>query len=81
MVAKMHQHSDRYLRMQLALTHGEVRARREHRAIAAATKKADVRLATKLMREHILGAGRALIVFLENHRVEQIPVKPGRKSS
>jgi DNA-binding GntR family transcriptional regulator len=81
MVAKMHQHSDRYLRMQLALTHGEQRAKTEHRAIAAAARKADVRLATRLMREHILGAGRALVVFLENHRVVRVQGKPGRKSS
>src|SRR5262245_50800369 len=33
-VANLHRHSDRYLRMQLALTHGETRARHEHRAIA-----------------------------------------------
>ena len=68
MVSKLHQHSDRYLRMQLALTHGETRARDEHRAIAAAVRKADVRTATRLMREHILGAGRALVSFLEASR-------------
>jgi DNA-binding GntR family transcriptional regulator len=32
MVGKLHQQSDRYLRMQLALTHGETRAKDEHRA-------------------------------------------------
>jgi DNA-binding GntR family transcriptional regulator len=71
MVSKLHQQSDRYLRMQLALTHGESRARDEHRAIANAAKKGDVKLAAKLMREHILGAGRALVEFLEEHRNEQ----------
>jgi DNA-binding GntR family transcriptional regulator len=68
MVGKLHQQSDRYLRMQLALTHGETRAKDEHRAIAAAAKRADVRLAAKLMREHILGAGRVLLTFLEQQR-------------
>jgi len=63
-VQKLHQHSDRYLRMQLALTHGELRARHEHRAIAAAARKGDAARASRLLREHILGAGRALVSFL-----------------
>ncbi|MDB4913499.1 MAG: GntR domain protein [Gemmatimonadetes bacterium] len=65
---RLHQQSDRYLRMQLALTHGESRARQEHRAILAATKKRDAKAASGLMREHILGAGRALTSFLLEHR-------------
>jgi DNA-binding GntR family transcriptional regulator len=71
MVGKLHQQSDRYLRMQLALTHGETRAKDEHRAIAAAVKRSDARMAAKLMREHILGAGRVLLAFLEEQRGEQ----------
>jgi DNA-binding GntR family transcriptional regulator len=78
MVGKLHQQSDRYLRMQLALTHGESRAKDEHRAIAAAAKRADVRLATRLMREHILGAGRSLLTFLEAHRVEELKKARGQ---
>ena len=64
----LHQHSDRYMRMQLALTHGETRARQEHRAIAMAARRGDATLAARLMREHILGAGRSLATFLEKHR-------------
>ena len=67
-VHKLHQHSDRYLRMQLALTHGETRARHEHRAIAAAARKGDAVRAQRLLREHIIGAGRALVSFLEHER-------------
>ena len=67
-VAKLHQHSDRYLRMQLVLTHAEMRARDEHRAIAAAVRKGNAKLAVKLMRDHILGAGRALVSFVEKQR-------------
>jgi DNA-binding GntR family transcriptional regulator len=81
MVGKLHQQSDRYLRMQLALTHGENRAKDEHRAIAAAAKRADVRLATRLMREHILGAGRSLLTFLEAHRGEQMKKARGQAMS
>jgi DNA-binding GntR family transcriptional regulator len=67
-VQKLHQHSDRYLRMQLALTHGETRARHEHRAILVAVKKRDATKACRLLREHILGAGRSLATFVESTR-------------
>lgn len=77
-VSKLHQHSDRYLRMQLALTHGETRARKEHRSILAAAKKRDTRKAPQLMREHILGAGRSLLSFLEEHRGERAPRARGK---
>jgi DNA-binding GntR family transcriptional regulator len=70
-LSKLHQHADRYLRMQLALTHGESRARTEHRAIALAARKRDVRKASQLMRDHILDAGKTLVTFLEEHRGER----------
>jgi len=70
-VNNLHQHSDRYLRMQLALTHGESRARHEHRAIAAAAKKRDAAKASALLRDHILGAGRALVSFIDRERVQR----------
>jgi DNA-binding GntR family transcriptional regulator len=74
-VNNLHQHSDRYLRMQISLTHGETRARQEHRAIALAARKADATKAARLMRDHILGAGRALVKFLEDERTEKKPAK------
>lgn len=81
MVHKLHQHSDRYLRMQLALTHGETRARHEHRAIAVAARKGDAAKAQRLLREHILGAGRALVSFLERERAQRgqdVDARPAR---
>ena len=79
-VGKLHQHSDRYLRMQLSLTHGESRARSEHRAILAAVRKRDMVKAPTLMRAHILEAGRSLVSFLEAHRGAQPPrVRSGAK--
>ena len=63
-VQRLHQQSDRYLRMQLALTHGETRANKEHRAIAAAARAGDTKRACLLVRDHIAGAGRSLLVFL-----------------
>ena len=83
-VSRLHQHSDRYLRMQLALTHGETRARHEHRAIAAAARKGDAAKASRLLRDHILGAGRALVAFLEQERGQRgvtTESKPRRRSN
>jgi DNA-binding GntR family transcriptional regulator len=70
-VQRLHHQSDRYLRMQLALTHGEHRANEEHRAILEAARRHDVRKGAALVREHILGAGRALTSFLREHREGQ----------
>jgi DNA-binding GntR family transcriptional regulator len=82
-VSKLHHHSDRYLRMQLALTHGETRARQEHRAIASAARKRDAAKAEKLMRDHILGAGTALLAFLEREHEQRTKAAaaPSRRRS
>lgn len=65
---KLHQHSDRYFRMQVLLAHGGARANDEHRAIAAAVRKKDVKGASHLMRAHILGAGSSLLELLHVQR-------------
>jgi DNA-binding GntR family transcriptional regulator len=65
---KLHQHSDRYFRMQVLLAHGGMRANEEHRAIAAAVRNQDVKAATQLMRAHIIGAGNSLVALLEEQR-------------
>ena len=70
-VERLSHHADRYLRMQLALTHGESRANAEHRAIVAACRKRDARAAAKLMRSHILGAGESLVRFLTDYRASE----------
>jgi DNA-binding GntR family transcriptional regulator len=57
--------------MQLVLTHAEMRARDEHRAIADAARDGDATLGVTLMRDHILGAGRALVTFVEAQRNER----------
>jgi DNA-binding GntR family transcriptional regulator len=71
----LHNQSDRYTRMQLALTHGENRAIGEHRAIAAAARARDVAKATALLRDHILDAGGSLIAFLRVHRSKAAPLR------
>ena len=82
-VSRLHHHSDRYLRMQLALTHGETRARQEHRAIAAAARKRDAAKAERLMRAHILGAGSVLVAFLEREHAQRAKAAapPSRRRS
>lgn len=78
-VQRLHQQSDRYLRMQLALTHGESRASDEHRAILTAVRQHDVKRACHLMRQHILGAGAQLLEFLRAHRAAEA-VQGGRRA-
>ena len=65
---KLHQHSDRYFRMQVLLAKGGERANAEHRAIAAAVRAKDVESAGRLMRSHILGAGASLLALLQEQR-------------
>lgn len=67
-VERLHLHANRYARMQLALTHGESRARQEHRAILAAARKRTAGRACSLLAAHILGAGRSLVRFLRGER-------------
>jgi DNA-binding GntR family transcriptional regulator len=64
-VQNLHNQSDRYLRMQIALTHGEMRANEEHRAILRAVEEGDAPYARSLLDTHIRGAGRALLEFLK----------------
>ncbi|SUY29396.1 GntR family transcriptional regulator [Aminobacter aminovorans] len=59
---------DRYLRAQLTLTDGMNRARREHQGILDACIEGNADKAADLTRDHILGAGRALVTFLEETR-------------
>lgn len=67
---KLHQHSDRYFRMQVLLARGGERANEEHRAIAAAVCRKDITLACDLMHAHILGAGSSLVAWLQEQRSE-----------
>jgi DNA-binding GntR family transcriptional regulator len=68
LLQNLHNQSDRYTRLQLTLTHGEVRADEEHRAILDVVRNGEVQRACALLRSHILGAGRSLLEFLRVHR-------------
>ncbi|MBO6676681.1 MAG: GntR family transcriptional regulator [Rhizobiales bacterium] len=61
----------RYLRAQLVLTSGIERARREHAGILDAAINRDSAEAAARTRDHILGASRSLIEFLEVERAER----------
>ncbi len=60
--------SDRYMRLQLTLTEGQVRASGEHRAILEAARAREADRACELLVAHIIGAGDALLAFLREHR-------------
>jgi DNA-binding GntR family transcriptional regulator len=68
---------ERYQRAQLSLTDGRKRAAIEHLAILEACKRRDGEGAKQLVREHIAGAGRALVNFLQRQREEKERARPG----
>jgi DNA-binding GntR family transcriptional regulator len=77
---KLHQHSDRYFRMQVLLARGGERANDEHRAIAEAVCRKDITHACDLMHAHILGAGSSLVAWLEEQRSADVAaVAPARR--
>lgn len=75
---RLHQHSDRYFRMQLALTHRGARANEEHRAILDAVRAKDINTASQLMSAHILGAGESLLALLHEQRGVSAPATAAR---
>ncbi len=77
-VRKLHQQSDRYQRMHLTFARGESRTRKAHRAIAAAARRRDARLASRLMRDHILDAGRDVVAAIDAYR-EKGPAHGSRR--
>jgi DNA-binding GntR family transcriptional regulator len=67
-VESLHRLNQRYARMQISLTKWQQRAAREHRAILAAARRGDKQKAARLLKEHVLIAGEALVRFLEEQR-------------
>lgn len=76
---KLHQHSDRYFRMQVLLARGGAKADEEHRAIAEAACRRDVETVTRLMRAHILGAGQSVRELLQEQRGQQAATRPASR--
>jgi DNA-binding GntR family transcriptional regulator len=77
---RLHQQSDRYSRMHLALTHAESVANEEHRAIAAAAARKDAKRACQLLRDHVDSAGRSLVTFLREQREGTTVTRRGKQA-
>jgi DNA-binding GntR family transcriptional regulator len=60
--------TDRFARMQLAYTDGRERAEREHREIVTECRAGNVKKASRLLRQHILAAGDALVRLLRERQ-------------
>jgi len=67
-IRTLNYHSNRYVRLQLTLTHGETRAIEEHRLILAHCEKRETDAACSMLVEHILHAGRSLVLYIRNYR-------------
>jgi DNA-binding GntR family transcriptional regulator len=80
LVRKLHQQTERYSRMQLALTHAGAKTSTEHRQILGAVKRRDVKRATAILRRHILGGRNRLVSFLrdEKARANSAPTRSRR---
>jgi DNA-binding GntR family transcriptional regulator len=60
--------TDRFARMQLAYTDGREKAEREHREIVTECRAGNVKKAARLLRQHILTAGDALVRLLRERQ-------------
>lgn len=60
-VRMINQKLERYLRMQISLSDGKVRADREHAEIVALCRKGDVAQAVTLLKQHIYGVCQSLL--------------------
>ena len=67
-VEGLHRLNQRYARMQISFTKWQQRAAREHRAILTAAARRDKPFAARLLKNHIVVAGDALVRFLSEHR-------------
>lgn len=70
-VARLNAQTDRFVRLQLALTGALDRARTEHREILRLAAAGEAGAAATLVRRHILEAGAALAGALERDRAAQ----------
>lgn len=60
--------TDRFTRMQLYYTDGRARAEKEHLEIVTECRAGNVKKAAKLLRQHILTAGEALVTLLRERQ-------------
>jgi DNA-binding GntR family transcriptional regulator len=67
LIRSIHDKVERYLRMQMSLSAGKLRADHEHRDIVAACRARDVELAAQLIEEHINGVCQSLYEHLPHN--------------
>jgi DNA-binding GntR family transcriptional regulator len=60
--------TDRFTRMQLFYTDGRARAEREHEEIVRLCEARNYKAASRMLRDHILNAGAALVQLLREHK-------------
>lgn len=65
--------TDRFARMQLYYTDGRARAEKEHLEIVSECRAGNVKKAAKLLRQHILTAGAALVTLLRDRQPANTP--------
>lgn len=68
LVAQLNRQTDRFVRLQLALTGALDRARSEHRAILELARGGEADAAAAMVRRHILEAGQMLVAALAAER-------------
>ncbi len=71
------QSTDRFARMQLYYTDGRAQAEREHLEIVTECRAGNVKKAARLLRQHILSAGNALVSLLRQRQIPADPSKAG----
>ncbi len=64
----LHHLNERYAKIQISATHWTERAAHEHREILGACVRKDRQKSRRLLKDHIVSAGQALIALLEKHR-------------
>jgi DNA-binding GntR family transcriptional regulator len=68
--------TDRYTRMQLLLTEGQLRAQQEHEGLLTACRRGEFERAGSLLELHIRDAGRSLIEFMRKQAAKLAPPAP-----
>ena len=71
--------SERYIRLQLYLTHWMRRANEEHHKLLELCRERDIPRACKLLREHIVYAGQSLKEVLQQGRAAALTISRDRR--
>lgn len=64
----LHYHAERHTRLHVILAHGRQRASDDHRKLIEYSRQGEIKMACKLLREHIKAAEDDLLTFLKEQR-------------